>query len=176
MSLKTSQEKNNSTQSSFPKKIIRKTKTITYVHLIANYFNSYFTEIFPNLANEIEKSSINIEGYIKKCNSTQAEHSLSINELKDAFFPLGVNKSPGFDGISFTVLKNCFGALHKPLLHVFNLSIIKGVFSDGLKIARVAPVFKGGDEKDLENYRPISVLPCFSEILERIVYNRLYID
>ena len=176
MSLKTSQEKNNSTQSSFPKKIIHKTKTITYVHLIANYFNSYFTEIFPNLANEIEKSSINIEGYIKKCNSTQAEHSLSINELKDAFFPLGINKSPGFDGISFTVLKNCFGALHKPLLHVFNLSIIKGVFSDDLKIARVAPVFKGGDEKDLENYRPISVLPCFSEILERIVYNRLYID
>ena len=87
---------------------------------------------------------------------------------------LGINKSHGFDGISFTVLKNCFGALHKPLLHVFNLSIVKGIFPDDLKIARVTPVFKGGDEKDLENYRPISVLPCFSKILERIMYNRLY--
>ena len=38
----------------------------------------------------------------------------------------------------------------------------------------VTPVFKGGDEKDLGNYRPISVLPCFSKILERIMYNRLY--
>ena len=60
------------------------------------------------------------------------------------------------------------------MLHVLNLSIVKGIFPDDLKIARVTPVFKGGDEKDLENYRPISVLPCFSKILERIMYNRLY--
>ena len=59
------------------------------------------------------------------------------------------------------------------MLHVFNLSIVKGIFPDDLKIARVTPVFKGGDE-DLENYRPISILPCFPKILERIMYNRLY--
>ena len=59
------------------------------------------------------------------------------------------------------------------MLHVFNLSIVKGIFPDDLKIARVTPVFKGGDEKDLGNYRPISVLHCFSKILERIMYNRL---
>ena len=100
--------------------------------------------------------------------------NLSINELKDAFFSLDINKSPGFDDINFTVLKNCFGALHKPLLHVFNLSRIKGICPDDLKIARVTPVFKGGDDKELGNYRPISVLPCFSKILERIMYNRLY--
>ena len=94
--------------------------------------------------------------------------------MKDAFFSLDINKSPGFDDISFTVLKNCFGALHKPLLHFFNLSIIKGICPDDLKIARVTPVFKGGDDKELGNYRPISVLPCFSKILERIMYNRLY--
>ena len=87
---------------------------------------------------------------------------------------LGINKSPGFDGITFTVLKNCFGALHKPLLRVFNLSIVKRIFPDDLKIAHVTPVFKGGDEKDLENYRPISVLPCFSKILEKIMYTILY--
>ena len=153
--------------------IIHKTKTITDVHLIAKHFNSYFTEIGPNLANKIEKSSINYEGYTKKCNSIQPEHPLSINELKDAFFSLGINKSPGFDGISSMVLKNCFGALHKPLLHIFNLSQVKGNFPDDLKIVCVTPVFKGGDEKDLGNYRPISVLHCFSKILERIMYNRL---
>ena len=60
------------------------------------------------------------------------------------------------------------------MLHVFNLSIVKGIFPDDLKIARVTPVFKGGDKKDLGNYRPISVLPCFSKILEKIMYNRLY--
>ena len=117
-----------------------------------------------------------MEGYIKKCNSVEPDHPLSINKLKDAFFLLDVNKSPGFDGTgtSFTVLKNCFGALHKSLLHVFSLSIVKGIFPDDLKITCVTPVFKGGDEKDLGSYRPISVLPCFSKILERIIYNRLY--
>ena len=87
---------------------------------------------------------------------------------------LAINESLGFDGISFPVLKNCFGAIHKPLLHVFNLSIVKEIFPDDLKTARVTPAFKGGDEKDLENYRAISVLPCFSKILERIMYSRLY--
>ena len=114
-------------------------KTITDVHLIANHLNSYFTETGPNLVNKIEKS-INFEGYIKRCNSIQPQHPLSINELKDAFFSLGINKSPGFDGTNFTVLKNCFGALHKPLLHVSNLSIVKGIFPDDLNIARVTPV------------------------------------
>ena len=43
-----------------------------------------------------------------------------------------------------------------------------------MKIAKVTPVFKGGDSADLSNYRPISALPYFSKILERLMYNRLY--
>ena len=43
-----------------------------------------------------------------------------------------------------------------------------------MKIAKVTPVFKGGDSADYSNYRSISVLPCFSTILERLMYNRLY--
>ena len=42
-----------------------------------------------------------------------------------------------------------------------------------MKIAKVTPVFKGGDNTDLNNYRPISALPCFSKILERLMYNRI---
>ena len=43
-----------------------------------------------------------------------------------------------------------------------------------MKIAIVSPVFKTGDSADISNYRPISVLPCFSKIVERVMYNRLY--
>ena len=43
-----------------------------------------------------------------------------------------------------------------------------------LKIAKVTPVFKAGDRSSLGNYRPISVLPVFSKILEKIIYNRVY--
>ena len=47
-------------------------------------------------------------------------------------------------------------------------------FPDKLKIPRVLPVFKSGNATSVSNYRPISILPCFSKILERIMYNRLY--
>ena len=62
----------------------------------------------------------------------------------------------------------------RTLKHVFNLSIETGVFPDTLKIARVSPVYKTSDRSELANYRPISVLPCSSKILERVMYNRLF--
>ena len=89
-------------------------------------------------------------------------------------FSLQTNKSPGHDGISFNVIKNCFGPLSTPLLNIFNLSLEKGIFPDELKIASVTPIYKTGDENDFGNYRPISVLPYFSKMLERIMYKRLY--
>ena len=53
---------------------------------------------------------------------------LSINELKNAFFSLTINKSPGHDGVSFNVIKKCFGELCETLKYLFNLSIVKGIF------------------------------------------------
>ena len=73
-------------------------------------------------------------------------------KLKDTFFSL---KILGVDDVSFNIIK-------------------KYVFPDDLKIAKVTLTCKVGDNSHISNYRPISVLPCFSKILERLVYNRLY--
>ena len=54
------------------------------------------------------------------------------------------------------------------------LSFEKARFPDSLKIAKVTPVYKSGDSSSLSNYRPVSVLPCFSKMLEHIMYTRLY--
>ena len=59
-------------------------------------------------------------------------------------------------------------------MYIFNLFLAKGIFPDDLKIARVTPVFKAGNENEVGDYRPISILPCFSKLLERIMYNRLF--
>ena len=61
-----------------------------------------------------------------------------------------------------------------PLRYIFKLCIEKGIFTDQIKIAKVPPLFKKGDNALMDNYRPISVLPSFSKILERIICNRLY--
>ena len=48
-----------------------------------------------------------------------------------------------------------------------------GIFPSELKIANVIPMFKSGDDMVFSNYRPVSVLPVLSKILERLMYNRL---
>ena len=60
-----------------------------------------------------------------------------------------------------------------PLTHIMNMSILHGVFPSELKIAKVIPLFKAGDKMVMSNYRPVSVLPLFSKILERLMYTRL---
>ena len=57
---------------------------------------------------------------------------------------------------------------------MINCSFRTGTFPDNLKIAKVCPVFKSGSVSNFSDYRPISVLPSFSKVFEKIAYNRLY--
>ena len=141
---------------------------------IANEFNKFFTYTGPEWTRKTPTASRTFVSFLNKIDITMPADSIIINELKEAFFSLKTNKSPGYDEISSNVIINCFSELNDPLKYLFEKSIEKGVFPDALKIARVTPLFKGGDPSNISNYRPISVLPCFSKILERIMYNRLH--
>ena len=142
---------------------------------IANKFNKYFVDIGPSLAKKIPNPSISFESFLKRVNTTLPSQSLSIKELKDNFlFSLKTNKSPGADEINFNVIKHCFGELCGPLKYLFDLSLQSGVFPGLMIIAIVLPVFKTGNTADINNYPPVSVFPCFSKILERVMYNHLY--
>jgi retron-type reverse transcriptase len=59
------------------------------------------------------------------------------------------------------------------LTHIINLSLENGIFPTKLKLAKVIPLFKQGDRTNVNNYRPISLLPQFSKIFEKVFYNRL---
>ena len=72
------------------------------------------------------------------------------------------------------IVKKSFHLIQDAIKHTFNLSLQQGIFPKMMKIAKVLPVYKSGDETNPSNYRPISILPCFSKILERIMYNRLF--
>ena len=167
--------KNSSLRQKFPNKINLGSKFITSTDSITKNINKYFAEIGPNLANKISTPLANFDTYLNnKCNIFQPENALSINELKDDFYLLKTNKSPGYDGISSNIIKQCFGTLNRPLHYIYNIYFQTGVFPEEMKIARVTPIFKGGEVSDLENCRPISVLCCFSKILGKIMCNCLY--
>ena len=81
--------------------------------------------------------------------------------------------SSGWDQILPRVVKSTYQNFIVPITHVMNLSIINGVVPNELKVAKVVPIYKSGDRRLINNYRPVSVPPCFSKILEKLMYNRI---
>ena len=163
----------HSKKSNFPRKLKTGNKIKTGEDGIANEFNKNFCRYWPIFSKKVLNPSTPFESFLKRVNTTLPSQSLSINELKDAFFSLK-KKSSGADEINFNVIKHCFGELCGPCKYLFDLPLQSRVFADLKKIAIVSPVFKTGDNVDVSNYYPISVLPCFSKILERVMYNHLY--
>ena len=135
--------------------------------------NEYFCTIGPTLSRDIPRSNKMFCDFLPESNqesifllpTNEEELFTIINSLKN-------KKSPGYDQISNELIKNVFPGIVKPLVHIFNLSIMTGIVPIKMKIAKVVPIFKKGDPQLLNNYRPISLLTSFSKILEKIVYTR----
>ena len=94
---------------------------------------------------------------------------LNFDEFEEAFKSLKRNKAAGFDDLSSNIIIDAYDSLKNILFHVFKVSMQQGIFPDSLKIAKVTPTFTSSGKNNVRNYRPISVLPVFSKVLERIV-------
>ena len=128
----------------------------------------------------IDQSNINNHRncFVKYLNSEPISSTLFLKpvtdkEIIDIVCSLKNGKSPGNDCISNNVIKRVVHILCKPLRLLFNLCLQKGIFPTQCKVSQVTPVFKSGENNMFCNYRPISLLNCFSKILERCIYNRL---
>lgn len=86
---------------------------------------------------------------------------------------LNPRKSSGLDGLSPLFLRDAAGMIKQPVAHIVNLSILTETVPEGMKHARVTPLYKKGSRQDPGNYRPVSVLNILSKILERTVYVQL---
>ena len=82
-------------------------------------------------------------------------------------------KATGSDGIPCYVLRHCARVLAPSLTILMNASLAMGKVPMMLRLAHIRPIFKAGDPETAKNYRPISLLPVVSKILESIVHKRL---
>ena len=89
------------------------------------------------------------------------------NEIKQ----LNENKSSGYDDISLKEI--CETVYCETSYTHIQFVFLSGRIPDALKIALVTPVYKENDKHTFSNCRPISVLPCFSKILERLMYKKV---
>ena len=112
--------------------------------------------------------------YLNPHQTLMGEANLTDDEIEEALRSLKPNKCPGFDNISSNVVNETSDIFFTPLKYVFNLLLQQGIFPENLKIARTSPIYNKDEEFLLKNYRPISVLLCFSKLLERIMYNCLF--
>ena len=86
-------------------------------------------------------------------------------EIKRIIADLKSKNSSGMDGISSKALKYTPDNILWVIAHIFNLSLSNGEFINAFKLVKVVPVFKKGSTYDVNNYRPISLLPVLSKIL-----------
>ena len=163
-----------STKGSFPRRMIIDGREIFDQGRIANCFNKFFVDIGPKLASIIPESQTKFEQYLNPHQTLKGEANLTGDEIKEVLRSLKPNKSPGYDNISSSVVNETSNIFFTPLKYIFNLSLQQGIFPENLKIAKVSPIYKKDEEFLLTNYRSISVLPCFSKLLERIMYNLLF--
>ena len=83
---------------------------------------------------------------------------LTVEEVRNAFYSLKTNKSPGNDYISFNAMNNVFDFIGERLRYIFSNSLVQGLFLEVIKFAQITPIDKDRDKVIVVNYRSITVL------------------
>ena len=139
---------------------------------IANFLNEHFSDTGKRVQSNINSNST-LNDFPYTCSSpifelgefSMADVSLAIDKLKST-------QSCGLDGITANLVKAAKTELLTPLTYIFNQSVRQRCFPECWKVATVTPLFKASDSSDTNYYRPISVLPTFGKLLERVIYNQ----
>ena len=143
---------------------------------ICSIFNNYFTSVATDLNHSKYSRYTGVvpefSSYLK---ATVPQTSIFLtpitsSEISIIIKELNANKSSDFSPRVLKLYNQLFSIILSDLL---NNCMSQGVFPDELKIAKVLPLFKAGDMNTVSNYRPISILPIFSKIYEKLIHKRL---
>ena len=134
----------------------------------------------PKLAERIQNNNVNLTTFLgERSVNTIFLDAVTEKEVKIEVGNLNGNKAFGHDEIPPKLVKEISKQIVQPLTHIYNQSLLTGVIPNELNIALVTPVFKANSKEEFSYYRPISVIPCFSKILEKLyMYKRVmtYLD
>ena len=145
-------------------------KFVTDMKTKADIFNNFFAEQYTRWKND-SKLPIN-QIFLTKSRLS----SLDINEdeILKIIRALNIHKVHGHDDISIRMIKICGKSLLKPLTILFQNSMKSCCYPFIWKRSNIFPVHKKNDKQLVKNYRPISLLPIFGKIFEKIIFDRLY--
>ena len=98
---------------------------------------------------------------------------VSCLEIMNIVKGLKNSKTKDIFDINGVLVKQVINTLLWPLTHCINRCLTEGIFPQTLKLAKVLPIFKKGDRSLMDNYRPISIVPIFSKIIETVMCKQL---
>ena len=138
---------------------------------MVNYANAYFVNIANDLTSALQPTGHYVHltrPNLNSCNFLPTD----VDEVSTVIKTLK-NKGNGVHDLSVASLKNNSHIFSEHLSFLYNYSIEKETFPDGLKIAKVVPGHKCGPKDRVDNYRPISNLPVLSKVFERLTLTRI---
>ena len=145
----------------------------------SEHMNEYLAQVGPATNQSVGQSSHPPDHYLSKHMQKNKENLLLSDVTHEDVIKAcqTLNKKTSTDAYGFqqkTVLADA-DLLAPMIAHFVNCSQKTGICPDKSKIARVVPIYKNKGDKHLyENYRPISLLPIFSKVMERLIYNKLF--
>ena len=145
-------------------------KFVTDMETKADIFNKFFAEQCTHLKND-SKIPIN---QIFLTQSRLSSLYFNEDEILKIIRALNIHKAHGHDDISIRMIKICDKSLLKTLTILFQNSTKSSCYPVIWKRSNIIPVHKKNDKQLVENYRPISLLPIFGKIFEKIIFDRLY--
>ena len=155
-------------------KILIHGEQITDEKKIASEFNKHFSNIASDIIVELPPTESSFEDYLPPAHDGNFDlFGVSVESIIETVATLENKATHDFYGLSSFILKKIISSIARPLSYIFTLSFQQGKIPHQLKISKTIPIFKSGDKNDMNNFRPIGLIPTFSKILEKIVNNRL---
>ena len=143
---------------------------------VPDYINSFFSSVGGNLFDGLGNApcvSQDKTAEISKHTPSLAT-TVTFGQVIELVKKIEVHKASGIDNIQASVLKDALMVLVPQLTSLINHSLHSTTFPTSWASAKVVPLAKNGNLREIGNWRPISLLPTPSKIMERIVYTELY--
>lgn len=137
-----------------------------------NEYSCFITTLKDRV--KLMNTNVNPLQLIPRVEHTCVLHPTDRYEVETIVKNLKNKRSVGEDQIPIKIIKSSINHTSEIIAKIFNNMIKKGDYPSKLKIAKIIPIHKKGDADDFSNYRPLALLPNFSKIFEKLIYNRLY--
>jgi hypothetical protein len=147
----------------------------------ASKIASSFCKFFTNMAAEVKSNSILLKNFVwfkpketfPKTYSTFRFKEVRVNEIFKHLKSLSRKTASGHDNLPTGMLKDTAISIAKPLAHVTNAILKSGIVPEDFKYGIITPIYKSGLKQELNNYRPVTVLPTCSKIFEKCVHKQV---